>query len=65
MPPFDAGVIGPVQSTAVGRFLLGNCLLLPNAAKCAAKTNADVERHRVPFWDHADDAYTFDESYCC
>jgi len=63
--PLDAGVIRPVQSTAVGRLLLGNCLLLPNTAEGAAETNANVERHRVPFWEYAADESTSNESHCC
>src|SRR6516225_2898876 len=59
--PLDSAVVGPMQGAARCRLLLRDPLLLAYPADCTAKADADVERHRVPYWDRAAYASTSDE----
>jgi hypothetical protein len=52
-----------VQPTPIRSLFLIDLLLLANAADGAAKSYADVERHRPQSSVHAADAYTADESH--
>lgn len=61
--PLNPAVIGPMQPASLGSLFLVDPLLLPNAADGTAKTDADVERHHLPSWRYAVDAYTPDESH--
>src|SRR5437870_11681514 len=51
-----------MQPAALGSLFLIDLLLLTNAADRAAKTDADVERHRMQSSRRAADAYTADQS---
>jgi|SRR6516165_947840 len=63
--PLNAAIVRAVEPASFGSLLLINPLLLTNATDSAAKTDADVERHRLPSWGLVAYTYTSDESHCC
>lgn len=52
-----------MQSTSFRSLFLSDLLMLPLATDSTAKSDADVQRHALPSWKRADDAYTADESH--
>ena len=54
-----------MQSTSFRSLFLSDLLILPHATDGTAKSDADVQRHSLPSWKCADDAYTADESHLC
>lgn len=59
----DSAVVGPMQSTPFGGFLLINLLRFAHAPDSAAKSDADVQGHSLPSWRRTADPYTAYESH--
>ena len=54
-----------MQSTSFRSLFLIDLLFFPQTSDGATKTDADVQRHCLPSWKYAADAYTADESHFC
>ena len=55
-PSLDTAVVRPMQPASLRSLFLIDLLFLANATDCAAKTDADIEGHRVRSWPSTADA---------